>query len=540
MTTQTLAKGGDSVFFLLLMVTGGVVYGLHVYFRTLAPLAFISTVPWVLLLLRRDCACRILLFFGIVYIMAVVSLVWLAHFNLQSWLVAPLFYLPLFAPLYFVTRTIRRRWQSFPLVLLWPIVFTAVEWFRVRFSPGEIPFCQLGYALVDYPKLIQIVDVFGASVLTFMVSMISGFVSDLVLNYWETRDVGIHSIRFGLGSIILVFVPVLLYGFLRDSEKTFNREIRVMAIQPLLASWTASDANSRNLAILERLSREETGRHVDLIAWPENSVSTAYDDRSKKLSDVFQRIQKMASDIKSPILFDGPSLDSSGRRFHTSTLVTPNGDYQVYVKVLLVPWSEYLPFQSFLSRVSVKAENAYLAFVAHFSRLPSDMKAGNLAAVLPMKIRIGGKLVFFGTPVCAEIGSPQLLHEWYRYRHDDGKIGVDFVVNPTNEILLGGGIRRQTVTAARLRAIEGRVSVLRVANGGMSTLIDPNGRERNDLVESVNGKPEIVVATLLSDSRQPTIYSQIGDIFPIACLCVSLAVTILAMRNRLLTQISVR
>lgn len=521
----------------LLVVAGGALYGLHVYYPAITPLAFISTIPWVLLLLGRDIKYRALWFFGMLYLMAVIALFWLAHFNVQSWLVAPLFYLPLFLPLYLITRIVRKSWPSFPLVVLWPTVFTGVEWFRVRCSPGQIPFGQLGYALIDVATLVQIVDVLGTSALTFMLCMVCGLAADLLLRHSEGRHLRLTA-ALGVAGVALVFAAVIAYGVRRYSEKTFSYDRRVMAVQPLLSSWHDKDSEPRNLDLLEQKTRDTVPQAVDLIAWPENSVSEAENGTSERSHrESVDRIEKLTRELGIPIMFDGAITKPSGERVHSTTLITPQGVHQVYDKVILVPWSEYLPFQAFLAKLSAVAERAYLKFVAQFSSLPATMTAGNIALLRPMVIEGDRGAMSFGTPVCAEIGSAQLLRRWYRYRHGDGKSGIDFVLNPTNEILLGRGVYRQTVTAARFRAIEGRVPVLRVANAGMSTLIDSNGRVRHDLIQYSGDPhddraPEVMFATLPRDSRSRTIYVGIGDVFPMACFAISIVLATAAVTLR--------
>ena len=57
-----------------------------------------------------------------------------------------------------------------------------------------------------------------------------------------------------------------------------------------------------------------------------------------------------------------------------------------------------------------------------------------------------------------------------------GRIGADFFLNITSEGLVGGPVQEQLLRIAMLRAIENRMSYVRVGNTGISGVIDATGR----------------------------------------------------------------
>src|SRR5205823_2120598 len=78
----------------LLVVLGGTLYALHVVHTGAAALAYVSTVPWVLVAVHprlrgRGNALAFLVMVGLAWYL---GLSWLAHFSTMAWAVAPLLY----------------------------------------------------------------------------------------------------------------------------------------------------------------------------------------------------------------------------------------------------------------------------------------------------------------------------------------------------------------------------------------------------------------------------------------------------------------
>jgi apolipoprotein N-acyltransferase len=82
----------------------------------------------------------------------------------------------------------------------------------------------------------------------------------------------------------------------------------------------------------------------------------------------------------------------------------------------------------------------------------------------------------------------------------------------------------QHMTMAVFRAVENRRSVVRSTNGGMTNIIDPNGRILSSLPPFVEG---FLDGTVPVHTGTTTLYSRWGDWLPHVLLAVS-AVTILA------------
>ena len=94
--------------------------------------------------------------------------------------------------------------------------------------------------------------------------------------------------------------------------------------------------------------------------------------------------------------------------------------------------------------------------------------------------------------------------------------GVDFIVNVTNDAWFGKtAASEQHLSMAIFRAIEMGVPLVRVANTGISAVIDKNGKI---LVKSELFEKWIWNGELKLTNNSETFYSKNGDFF-VLCIC---------------------
>ena len=171
--------------------------------------------------------------------------------------------------------------------------------------------------------------------------------------------------------------------------------------------------------------------------------------------------------------------------------VMPDGSVvDRYVKVVRVPYGEYVPLRGVLE-----------ALGAPVDQIPSDALAGRGPAVLevPGVARTAVVIsweVFFG-----------------RRTRDGVTSGGELLVNPTNGASYTWTIlQTQQVASSRLRAVETGRWVIQVAPTGFSAIIDPDGRvlQRSDISEQRVLTADVMRRTGL------TWYSRLGDTWVIA------------------------
>jgi apolipoprotein N-acyltransferase len=179
---------------------------------------------------------------------------------------------------------------------------------------------------------------------------------------------------------------------------------------------------------------------VDLIVWSETSVYLPIDVAKSEIAAVAQ---------DAPIIVGYQSSRAEGLYFNTLGIISPQGELQAeYHKSRLVPFGEYLP----------------LAWVAGWFGL---QRAGFSSGDGPSTLKIDG-IGQIQPLICYEGIFPQFVGR--------SAVRPDLLILITNDAWFGEGQGpAQHFAQARARAIELGLPMVRVANRGVSTVIDPRG-----------------------------------------------------------------
>src|SRR5262249_19211030 len=157
-----------------------------------------------------------------------------------------------------------------------------------------------------------------------------------------------------------------------------------------------------------------------------------------------------------------------------------------YDKIELVPFGEYVPARAVLG-----------FFVNRVVQGFGDLLPGNEQTIFSVK---GAKL---GILICYESIFPDFTRR-------AAKIGANVLVNITNDAWYGeSSAPFQVLAMAALRSVETKLPMIRVANTGISALIEPSGR-------IANRTPLFKRGTEMADvSWRPvrTVYTVVGDLF---------------------------
>jgi apolipoprotein N-acyltransferase len=246
-------------------------------------------------------------------------------------------------------------------------------------------------------------------------------------------------------------------------------------------------------------------RGADLIVWPEAAAAFLFqpDDRypAALAEDASYReaLLTLARNIDVPILFGAPALtqqDGHVGFYNRAYLVSAKGEVEAhYDKMELVPFGEYVPARSLLG-----------FFVNRVVQGFGDMVPGEQQTLFSVK---GAEL---GVLICYESIFPDFTRR-------EVKLGANILVNITNDAWYGeSSAPFQVLAMAAMRSVETKVPMVRVANTGISAIIEPSGRitnrtplfKRGTEIENVSWR------------TVRTMYTMVGDLF--AELCFVLAV----------------
>lgn len=219
----------------------------------------------------------------------------------------------------------------------------------------------------------------------------------------------------------------------------------------------------------------------DLIVWPETAIPTLLHLADAALAEVAR-----AADGTPVVL--GMQRAAEGGYFNAALVLDGDGQVrQVYDKHHLVPFGEYMPFRKMMARFGITGLAAQLGEGYTPGPGPALLDLGPLGKARPL--------------ICYEAVFPQ------HARAVDG-VRPDFLLQLTNDAWFGTAAGpQQHLAQAQMRAIEQGLPMVRVANTGISAVIDANGRIVEALPLGVQGYLDVA----LPQAFAATFYAHTGD-----------------------------
>ena len=238
----------------------------------------------------------------------------------------------------------------------------------------------------------------------------------------------------------------------------------------------------------------------DLILWPETAVPWLLNDPGV----VLELISQAAGGT--PVAL-GIQRTEGLRAYNSLAVIGPGGTVgEVYDKHHLVPFGEYMPAGDLLGSLGITAFAARQGNGYTPGPGPALLDLGPLGRALPL--------------ICYEAVFPQDLNA------APGR--ADWILQATNDAWFGAlSGPYQHLAQARLRAIEQGLPLVRVANTGVSAVIDAKGRVLASLPLNTDG----FVDAALPAAYQPTPYARSGD-WPVLALLVLLGLGLGTIRRR--------
>ncbi|WP_369410573.1 apolipoprotein N-acyltransferase [Parasedimentitalea denitrificans] len=251
--------------------------------------------------------------------------------------------------------------------------------------------------------------------------------------------------------------------------------------------------------VRRQLSYTSAQPRPDLVVWPE----TAVPQMLNSAGDILAAIADAADGV--PVI-TGIQRRLDLRFFNSLVVLDASGGArQIYDKAHLVPFGEYVPFGNILARFGI---------TGFASQTGSGYSAGPGPQILDLAI---GKALPL---ICYEAVFPQLLNS--------APTRADMLIQVTNDAWFGTySGPYQHLVQARMRAAEQGLPMIRVANTGVSAMIDGYGRIRESLPLGEAG----FVDARLPRPLAPTLYSRIGDI-PVFGLLLMLAGFVVVQSRR--------
>ena len=342
-----------------------------------------------------------------------------------------------------------------------PFLWCAAEWLRTgMFSWG---WNLSGYVFADWPVALQLADLGGVYMLSWLVVLLSaGLAVSLEMPFRALAALGV------------VVVGVTGYGHYRLSQSEASPEpsLAIGMVQGNIAQARKWDPAYRDdiLRTFFELTAELSG-DVDLVVWPEAAIPLFL----QKSPETRAAMAALSRRVGAPVLTGADTVrpgDDGGWRYFNSMLLLDGADAldRRYDKHHLIAFGEYLPLRAWLP------DGVGKLTVGH-----EDVTPGPGPATLDW-----GKAVL-GPLICFEVIFPGEVRAL-------AAAGARVLVNATNDAWFGESIKPQHLAMSRVRAVENRLPLIRVANTGISAAYDAWGREVVRIAPNHRGTARAMVA----------------------------------------------
>ena len=393
-------------------------------------------------------------------------------------------------------------WSSGPeriasLAIFW-VLF---EWLRGHILTG-FPWNLVGYAWAGSDEIIQItalIGIYGLSLVTVLVCS-------------SPAVVAAAGGRHGAGFLTLVGAMAVVAAMwaggawrLSSQPTEYVDDVRIRIVQPSIPQsekWQPGNG-PRIFSVYMELTQREGYDEISHVMWPESAVPYILSRDRDRLDAIGRMLGPERILITGAVRYDLPDDQSSPVFFNSLHVIQAQDQEEqltgeiiaTYDKQHLVPFGEYLPLAGLLSRLGFRqlAEGA-----SGYASGPGTITL-DVAGAPPASPLICYEIIFPG-----EATAPGRRPGW--------------LMNLTNDAWFGDSSGpRQHLDMARVRAIETGLPVVRAANNGISTIIDPLGRTAARLALNEVG----ILDGGLPRALAPTLYDKYGDrlvLFLLFCL----------------------
>lgn len=519
-------------------------------------LAWVGPVPWMLLIAqpalpgRRPY--RALWLAGTAFWLLTVHWIRLPHpLNYLAW-VALAAYLGLYLPVFVaLSRVGVVRWQL-PLVLVAPVVWTGLEWFRAHLLTGFL-MGSLAHTQVNHIAVIQIADITGEYGVTFLIILVAASLARTLQALAASSEPGRPRLRrlaaiLHLAPAAIALVVILGYGNVRALNLTLEEvdiltdsgvpRLRIALIQGnTLADWKGDAAKQQQIMDEHvRLSREAVRKNpnLDLVIWPETAfreklitIEEGYvppPDRvpAQNRTAALNYLKLLTKELGMAVLVGIDRVhvfpDAEGkldyRSYNSSALVDAEGNILgTYDKMHRVPFGEFIPFADWFPGL-------YL-----LTPITGGIAAGQFSSSPPLKVDD----FLLSANICYESVLPHLIRQQVATLESREGTPPDVLVNLTNDAWFWGSSELDMHLACGVfRAIEMRIPLVIAANGGLSAHVDALGH-----IEQVAPRQDTATLSLeLVRNHTSSLYRAFGDWFALACVLCCMVLAVGGWRDR--------
>ncbi|MDW8344705.1 MAG: apolipoprotein N-acyltransferase [Verrucomicrobiae bacterium] len=389
--------------------------------------------------------------------------------------------------------------------------WVVIEWFRARFIMGGFGWNGLGVSQYRAAALLQFISVtggYGASALLVVINVIFYATVRRWLMHLRAGQ-PVRRLSWELYAVMVTVCVLFLVGAreIARRDQTPSQSLRVLMVQANIPQSLKFVPDKAQM-ILDRhrhLTLTGAASQPNLIIWPETALPhpMRYDPVSYELAT---NIAITTGTYLLTGTIDYRSGSYPPEAYNAAILLGPDGTTrQIYHKIHLVPFGEYVPFQRWtrglLKLIGPEGYDITEGFGFHRGREWTVFTLWE-----PVELR-------FASVICFEDTVPHLYRQFARQ-------DVHFLVNLTNDAWFRESpAAAQHLANAVFRAIETRRPLLRATNNGITSIVDQCGVVRAELAPFTEGA---LTATINIPLEPPTtFYMRHGDVFVAVCALVA-------------------
>ena len=368
--------------------------------------------------------------------------------------------------------------ENFSSVLIFALVLSLVDYLRGTILTG-FPWNLISYSLVNLTEQIQIISFIGTYLFNLIAIII--FLSPLFVVFQSSRANKI------LSSFIIIFILSLNYflGVYNISNskkgeiKKLDITIKILSPAIKLERYFQDESINNKINDLFNLMKSEDNRKT-LYILPEGILTGIFLD---ELNYIIKNSNHSISEGHFIIM--GINSRENGNIYNS--LVVLDNKLNVlhkYNKNKLVPFGEFLPFESFLKKLGFKKiTQGYSSFSTSNERQIIYLQDISLLPLICYEIIYSGKIV-----------------------KDNNN--YDAIVNISEDGWFGESIGpHQHFSKSIFRAIEEGKNIFRSSNNGISAMINPNGIVMKKIESTSSGV--ITINSMQISSK--TLFSKFGN-----------------------------
>ena len=367
---------------------------------------------------------------------------------------------------------------------IFSILFGTIEFIRGSILTG-FPWNLIAFSFSNSILFIQILSIVGTY--SFNLICISLFTIPAIFILRKSRKEIVVCFSF-----FLICVAFLIFGNIKNNNfnalESIKNTYRIRAISSNI-SLDRFYSKQDELKIINELIELSAPTKIKptIFLWPEGIIPDSNLSEIDIYKDLF--INSFGEDDLIIMGLNSVEKKNDKNSFFNSMAIFNNklDLIEYYNKVNLVPFGEFIPFESILSLIGLKTvTNNYQSFSSGDARIPLNIKNGKIdLTLLPL--------------ICYEIiYSGQLSKD----------NNFDYIVNISEDGWFGNSVGpKQHFSHSIFRSIESGKYIIRSANNGISAVINPIGIVEQKVEFGLTGYVD------LSESKaiKPTLFMLYGN-----------------------------